>query len=146
MLVISQLKNLTNHFIVHFFIVYMLTRYTPLQNIICLKWFVRVCSRLLVQPEFCIRSVLDFIIEDLPSVLILIISKQVLNESLCRSYKFNWCVCRCIGKLWILTVTFLINLSEICIIMHTLFWIKFKPVQRLWNPFLNTGYTSCLHI
>jgi len=36
----------------------------------------------------------NFIIEDLPSVLILIIADQMLNDSLCCSNKYNWCVCR----------------------------------------------------
>ena len=35
------------------------------------------------------RSGLDFIIRDLPSVLILIIADQILNDSLCCSYKYN---------------------------------------------------------
>ena len=41
----------------------------------------------------------NFIIKDLPSVLILILA---LNDSLCCSNKYNWCLCRFIGKLYIL--------------------------------------------
>jgi len=33
---------------------------------------------------------------DLPSMLILIIADQILNDSLCCSYKYNWCLCRVI--------------------------------------------------
>ena len=40
------------------------------------------------------------IIKDLPSVLILIIAHQTLNDSLCCSNKYNWCFCRFIGKLY----------------------------------------------
>jgi len=36
----------------------------------------------------------NFIIKDLPSVLILIIPVQILNDSLCCSNKYNWCLCR----------------------------------------------------
>jgi len=35
------------------------------------------------------KSGLDFIIKYLPSVLILIIAHQNLNDSLCWSYKYN---------------------------------------------------------
>jgi len=44
----------------------------------------------------------DFIIKDLPSVLILLIADQHLNDSLCCSNKYNWCLCRSIGKLYIM--------------------------------------------
>ena len=44
----------------------------------------------------------NFIIEDLPSVLILIISDQILNYSRCCSNKYNGCLCRFIGKLYVL--------------------------------------------
>jgi len=39
---------------------------------------------------------LDFIIKDLPSVLILIhvIADQIFNDKLCCSYRYNWCLCR----------------------------------------------------
>jgi len=33
-----------------------------------------------------------YIIKDLPSVLILIIADNFLNDSLCCSYKYEWCV------------------------------------------------------
>jgi len=33
------------------------------------------------------------------SVLIQIIADQILNDSLCCSYKYNWCLCRFIFKL-----------------------------------------------
>jgi len=36
----------------------------------------------------------DFIIKDLPSLLILIIAEQILNDSLCCFDKYNWCLCR----------------------------------------------------
>jgi len=55
----------------------------------------------------------DFIIKDLPSVLIQIIADQLLNDSLCCSNKYNWCLCRFIGKLYILLQTILIKLFEI---------------------------------
>ena len=42
----------------------------------------------------------NFIIKDLPSVLIQIIADQILNDLLCCSYKYNCCLCRCIGKLF----------------------------------------------
>ena len=43
----------------------------------------------------------NFIIKDLPSVLILIIADQILNDSMCCSNKYKWCLCRFIGKLYI---------------------------------------------
>ena len=61
------------------------------------------------------------------SVTHIMIATQILNDSLCCSYKYNWCLCRFIGTLYILLLTFLINLSEICIILHEIFWIKLKP-------------------
>jgi len=63
---------------------------------------------------------------DLPSMLILIIADQILNDSLCCSYKYNGCLFRVICKLYILLLTFLI-LSEICIILLEICWIKLKP-------------------
>ena len=42
----------------------------------------------------------SFIIIDLPSVFILIIADKMLNDSLCCSNKHNWCLCRCICKLY----------------------------------------------
>jgi len=36
----------------------------------------------------------NIIIKDLPSVLIRIIADQILNDSLCWSNKYNWCLCR----------------------------------------------------
>ena len=68
-----------------------------------------------------------FQIKDLPSVLILIIADQILNDSQCCSYKYKWCVCRFIDKLYILHLTLLINVCEICIIVHEIIRIKFKP-------------------
>ena len=50
---------------------------------------------------------------------------------ICWSYKYNWCLCRFIGKLYILLLTFLMNLSEICITLHGLSWSRIK---WLWNP------------
>ena len=37
---------------------------------------------------------LSFIITDLPSVFVLIITDLILNDSLCCSYTFSWCFCR----------------------------------------------------
>ena len=71
---------------------------------------------------------LDFLIKDLPSVLILTIADQIVNDSLCCSYTYNCCLCRVIGKLYILLLTFLIDLSEICVIVHDIISIKLKPV------------------
>ena len=68
---------------------------------------------------------LDFIIKDLPSVLILrITANQILINLLCCSYKYNWCLCRFIGKLYILLWTLLEILSVISIFVHKVFWIK----------------------
>ena len=50
---------------------------------------------------------------------------------ICWSYKYNWCLCRFIGKLYILLLTFLMNLSEICITLHEFSWSRIK---WLWNP------------
>ena len=44
----------------------------------------------------------NFIIKDLASVLIVIIAHQILNDSLCCSNKYKWCLCRFISKLYIL--------------------------------------------
>ena len=62
----------------------------------------------------------DFIVMDLPSVLILIIAIQILND-LCvvlthttDVYLDSWV------KKFILPITFLINLSEICLIQNIL--------------------------
>jgi len=38
------------------------------------------------------QPVLGFIIKDLPSLLILVLSAQMLNDSLCCSYKYKWIV------------------------------------------------------
>ena len=60
--------------------------------------------------------------------LILIIADQSLNYLLCCSYKCNWCLIGFMGKLFILLLSFLINVSKkLCIILHELFWIKFRP-------------------
>ena len=40
---------------------------------------------------------IHFINNDLTSVLILIIADQILNNLLCCSDKYNWCVCTCKG-------------------------------------------------
>ena len=66
----------------------------------------------------------NFTIKDLPSVLIIIISDQILNDSLCCLNKYNWCLCRFIGKLYILLWTLLEILSVISIFVHEVFWIK----------------------
>ena len=81
----------------------------------------------------------NFIIKDLPSVLILIITDQILNDSMCCSYKYNWCLCRFIGKLYI----FLITLFEICIFWHEVYWIKFKPDWS--NVKLGPGQVRMFH-
>ena len=53
---------------------------------------------------------LDFITMDfLPSVLVLINANQILNESQSSSNKYISCLCRFIGKLYILLLTFLVN-------------------------------------
>jgi len=65
-------------------------------------------------------------------VLILIVADQILNDSLCCSYTYNLSLCRLLGKLDILLLIFLINLSnkkqkqlsEKSIILHQTFWIK----------------------
>jgi len=62
-------------------------------------------------------SLLDFIIKDLPSVLIFIIPDQIVHESLRCSCKYNCYLCRFIDKLYSPLLTILINLSEICIIV-----------------------------
>ena len=54
---------------------------------------------------------LDFIINDLPSVLMQIFADQILNDLLHCSYEYNWC-CRFKGILSGLILTFLINVSE----------------------------------
>ena len=60
---------------------------------------------------------------------------------MCSSNKYNGCLCTCIGKLEILLLTFLINLSEICKDLPEIckdlseickdlpeiFWIELKP-------------------
>ena len=58
-------------------------------------------------------------------VLILIIADHILNELQFCSNKHVF-LYRFIGKPYILLLTFLINLSEICIIFSEIFWIKFK--------------------
>jgi len=49
--------------------------------------------------------------KDLPSVLILKIAYKSLNDSLYCSYIYHWCLCTCMGKCYMLLLTFLINLS-----------------------------------
>jgi len=44
-----------------------------------------------------VDSELNIIIKFLPSMLILIIADQILNDSLCCSNKYNWCLCRFTG-------------------------------------------------
>ena len=75
------------------------------------------------------RSGLDFIIKNLPSVLIQIIVDQSLNDSLCCPYAYNWYLCTLIGKLYFLLLTLLMNLSEI---LHEIFWIKGKEQNNVW--------------
>ena len=80
----------------------------------------------------------------------------MLNDSLCCSYKYNWCLCRFIGELYILLLTFLIILSEICIISHEIFRLNYvNDVFFLnWQPCLFTyqqfetsvGTCTCLLI
>ena len=74
------------------------------------------------------KTGLDFIIKDLPTVLIILFANQKLKKLLCCSYKYNWYLCRLIGKLqvYFLLLTFLIHLSEICINLHEVFGIKLK--------------------
>ena len=60
------------------------------------------------------------------SFISLIIADQILNDLLCCSYKYNLCLCRSIGQLYILLITFLINFSDICKVLHETFWIKLK--------------------
>ena len=62
----------------------------------------------------------------LDPLLILIIAHLMFNDSLCCSYKYNWCLCRFKGKLYILRLTFIIK-KRFFIILHELFGIKFKP-------------------
>jgi len=52
---------------------------------------------------------------------------SMLRDSLCSSFKYNWSLKKDICELYILFLTFLIDLSEICIILHEIFWIKFMP-------------------
>ena len=82
---------------------------------------------------------LEFIIKDLPSVLILIIADRMLNDSLCYSYKYNWFVCRFIDKLYILFWTFLINL-----LLHEIFWITLNDYEI--QPKVNVGELYLLMI
>ena len=49
------------------------------------------------------------------------ICSAVLTNALKR------CLCRYIGKIYMLLLTFMINLSEVCIILHEIVWIKFMP-------------------
>ena len=72
----------------------------------------------------------NFIVK-LPSVLILIIADHFLNESLCCSNQYNCCLCTCIGKLYILLLKFLINLSEIYVILAEIFWIHQRDLWTL---------------
>ena len=65
------------------------------------------------------------------SFISLIIADQILNDLLYCSYKYNCyllncCLCRSIGQLYILLITFLINFSDICKVLHETFWIKLK--------------------
>ena len=71
---------------------------------------------------------LDFIIKDLPSVLILIIADQRLNESRCCCNKFQGCQCRYIDKQYILLLLLLKYLSEIYVSVHEVCWIKLNLV------------------
>ena len=84
----------------------------------------------------------NFIIKDLPSVLILIIADQMLNDSLRCAYKYNWCLCRFIGKLYILLWTFLINLSDICIIVHGIVQPRLIIFNRKKVILCNTFFCS----
>ena len=81
-----------------------------------------------LSSSFCKMVTLGptFTIEDLPLMLILIIADNFLNDSLCCSYKYNCCWFGFTCKLYILLLTFLINLSDICITLPEIFWIKLK--------------------
>ena len=70
---------------------------------------------------------LNFIIKDLLSVLIFILSDHISNDSLNCANKYNCCLCIFLGKLFILVLKFLIDLSETCIHLLDIFWIKLKP-------------------
>ena len=62
------------------------------------------------------------------------------------------CLCRFIGKLYTLLLTFLINLFEISIVLHEIFWIKLRLDWMIWNPalmlllILGTGLGFHLHL
>ena len=74
---------------------------------------------------------LDFIIKDCPSMY-----KSLMYRC---SYNYN----NYVGKLYILHLTYLINMSEICIILHEVyFWFKLKhrlndyeilPLMQNWS-------------
>ena len=69
------------------------------------------------------------------------------NDSLCCSYKYNWCKCTCTGKIYILLIIFLIILPEICILLHQLFglnWcaISLYPVVIVKQNIGQCPYTS----
>ena len=68
----------------------------------------------------------NFIIKDLPEVLILIIADHISIDSLCISYKYNRCLCKFIGELYTHFLTFLVHLSEICVLLHAIFRIKLR--------------------
>ena len=56
-----------------------------------------------------LRSGPNFIIKDLPSVLIVIIADHISNDSLCYFNKYNLCLCTFIDKLYIPLLSFLLN-------------------------------------
>jgi len=61
---------------------------------------------------------MDFILEDLPSVLILVFANQFIHTSMGCSYIYNSCIYRFTDKLDILFLIFLINLSELTLCMN----------------------------
>ena len=84
----------------------------------------------------------DFIIKDLPSMLILIVAYQIINDSLCCPSKYNWCLCSFIGELYILHLTILINLSAIYIILHNILCIK---LNRSYYMIMKTSSGHSTH-
>jgi len=101
-------------------------------HIVILKWHHTFRIEYIENLQVCLNYLcilistgLDFIIKD--SVLIITFDDKILHISLFYSYKYNCCVCRIIGKLRILILTVFMNLSEMCTILHELFWIKVKP-------------------
>ena len=68
----------------------------------------------------------NFIIKDLPEVLILIFADHISIDSLCISYKYNRCLCKFIGGLYTQFLTLLMLLSEIYVLLLAIFWINLR--------------------